>query len=109
MTQPFGQTRTRIAPRHALIAPDGQARSSVPGISGAAAVVLINEAMGAKFAQLLVTFESGGRAAFPANEIETVGYVETGGGLVTIGREKKRCGAGGYFFAPAGAGWTFTS
>src|SRR5262245_13178456 len=102
MTSPFGQTRTRIAARHALIAPDGHVKSNVPGITGAATIVLISEAMGANFAQLLVTFESGGSATFPANEVETVGYFETGGATVTIRKEKQRVAAGGYFFAPAG-------
>src|SRR3954464_5221077 len=105
MNLPFGQTRTRVAARHALIAPDGHVKSNVPGITGAATVILINEAMGAKFAQLLVTFESGGRAAAPANGIETAGYFETGGGTIAVGREKKRCEAGGFFFAPAGEAW----
>jgi (S)-ureidoglycine aminohydrolase len=109
MTFPFGQTRTRIAPRHALIAPDGHVKSNVPGISGAATVILINPAMGARFAQLLVTFESGGHAAMPENEIETAAYFETGGALVTIGREKTRVGAGGYFYAPAGVPWSITA
>jgi (S)-ureidoglycine aminohydrolase len=109
MSIPFGQTRTRIAARHALIASDGHVKSSVPGITGAAAVILISEAMGAKVAQLLVTFETGGRAALPAGDVETAGYFETGGGTLTIGREKRRCGAGGFFFAPAGAAWSITA
>lgn len=108
MSTPYGQTRTKITARHALIAPDGHVKSNVPGITGAAAVVLINPAMGARFAQLLVTFESGGHAAMPENEIETVAYFETGGALVTIGREKSRVGAGGYFFAPTGVPWSIT-
>jgi (S)-ureidoglycine aminohydrolase len=110
MNLPYGQTRTRVAARHALIAPDGHVKSVVPGISGAATIILINEAMGAKFAQLLVTFEPGGRAEFPANDIETAGYFETGGGLVEIeGGPKQRCGVGGFFFAPAGATWSIRS
>jgi (S)-ureidoglycine aminohydrolase len=109
MNFPFGQTRTRIAPRHALIAPDGHVKSVVPGISGAATVILINEALGAKFAQLLVTFESGGHAAFSVNTIETAGYFESGGGILEIQGEKKaRCHAGSFFFAPAGGAWTVT-
>jgi (S)-ureidoglycine aminohydrolase len=109
MNSPFGQTRTRVAARHALIAPDGHVKSNVPGISGAATVILINEAMGARFAQLLVTFEANGRAEQSANEIETAGYFETGGGMLTIEAEKKKCGAGGFFFAPAGKAWTITA
>jgi (S)-ureidoglycine aminohydrolase len=110
MSSPFGQTRTHIAPRHALIAPDGHVKSHVPGIVGAATTVLISEAMGAKFTQTLVTFESGGSAAFPANEIETVGYFETGGGALEIsGGAKRRIAAAGYFFAPAETAWAVTA
>ena len=109
MTSPFGTTRTRIRERHALITPDGHVKSSVPGITGAATIILINEALGAKFAQMLVMFEAGGVAEFPANDTETVGYFESGGGLVTIGPEKKTCGPGGYFFAPAGEAWSVTA
>ncbi len=109
MNSPFGQTRTRIAARHALIAPDGHVKSSLPGVAKAATVVLINEAMGARFAQVLITFESGGHAEFPANDVETAGYVETGGVTVTIEAQKKKCAAGGFFFAPAGQAWSLTA
>jgi (S)-ureidoglycine aminohydrolase len=106
MNSPFGHTRTRIAARHALIAPDGHVKSNMPGIANAAVVILINEAMGAGFAQLLVTFEAGGRAVAQGSETETCGYFETGAAMVTIGSERKRVAAGGFFFAPAGAEWT---
>jgi (S)-ureidoglycine aminohydrolase len=109
MSIPYGQTRTRVAARHALLAPDGHVKSNVPGITGAATIILINEAMGAKFAQLLLTFESGGRAALPANNVETAGYFEAGGGTVAIGRLKQKVKAGAFFFAPAGEAWSITS
>ncbi len=109
MSLPYGQTRTRIAARHALIAADGHVKSNVPGITGAATVILISGAMGAKFAQLLVTFEAGGRAAFPANDLETFGYFESGGATVTLDRTPHRVAPGGYFFAPAGEAWTITA
>ena len=109
MNFPFGQTRSRVAARHALIAPDGQVKSNVPGISGADTVVLIDEAMGAKFAQLLVTFAARGRAEWAAGDRETAGFFETGGATVTIEKERSQCGAGGFFFAPAGKSWTITA
>lgn len=108
MNFPFGQTRTRVAARHALIAPDGHVKGNVPGITGAATVTLINGAMGARFAQLLVTFERNGRAEFGATDIETCGYVENGSGTVTISATKQKCSAGGFFFAPAGEPWSIT-
>lgn len=109
MSIPYGQTRTRVAARHALIAPDGHVKSNVPGITGAATVIVINPAMGARFAQLLLTFEAGGRAELPGNGVETAGYFETGGGTVTIGARKGKCGPGGFFFAPAGEAWSITA
>ncbi len=109
MNLPFGQTRTRIAPRHALIAMDGHVKSSLPGLVKATAVVLINPPMGARFAQTLITFEVGGHAEFPANDVETAAYIETGGATVTIEAQKKKCGAGGFFFAPAGQAWSLTA
>jgi (S)-ureidoglycine aminohydrolase len=109
MNAPFGQTRTHIGQRHALIGPEGHVKSNVPGITGAATVILINEALGAKFSQLLVTFESGGRAEAPANEVETCGYFETGSGTVAIEGQKQKVGAGGFFFAPAGQAWSIAS
>ena len=63
MPELFGHTRARIAARHALITPDNHVNSTVPGITGATTIILINEAMGAKFAQMLVTFHQGGRAS----------------------------------------------
>src|SRR5471032_1316146 len=109
MSQPYGSTRTRVAARHALLAPDGHVKSNVPGLTGAATIILINEAMGAKFAQLLVTFEAGGRAALPANGVETAGYFETGGGTLAIGRLKQKVKAGAFFFAPAGDAWSISA
>ena len=108
MPELFGHTRARIAARHALITPDNHVNSSVPGITGATTVVLISEAMGAGFAQILVTFQDGGRAALPASGVQTFGYLTNGGGTVSVGRDKQKCGAGYYFYAPPGQAWSFT-
>src|SRR5262245_1856075 len=105
----FGHTRARIAARHALITPGNHVNSSVPGITGATAVVLINEAMGAKFAQLLVTLQDGGRAGRAADEVQTFGYVMNGGGTLTVGKDKAKVAAGGFFYAPAGTPWSLTA
>ena len=109
MNFPFGQTRTHVGSRHALIAPDGHVKSQLPGVTGASVTALINPAMGAKFAQLLVTFEAGGRAECAANQLETAGYIETGAVTVAIEGQQKKCVAGGYFFAPAGKAWTLAA
>ncbi|WP_438479979.1 (S)-ureidoglycine aminohydrolase [Oleiharenicola lentus] len=109
MPELFGHTRARIAARHALITPANHVNSSVPGITGATTVILINEALGAKFAQTLVTFQKGGAASITASEVQTFGYVVSGGGVVSVDEQKAKVGAGGYFYAPAGSAWTLTS
>ena len=102
MPELFGHTRARVAARHALITPDNHVNSTVPGITGATTIILINEAIGAKFAQMLVTFRRGGRASFRQAEVQTFGYVVTGEVTVRLAGKRQRCGAGGFFFAPAG-------
>ncbi len=109
MNLPYGQTRTRIAPRHALLTPDGHVKSTVPGITGAAVVVLISPVMGARFTQCLVTFAAGGAAGFPADPRETVAYFMSGGATVTLGGKKHRATAGSYFFSPAGQAWAISA
>jgi (S)-ureidoglycine aminohydrolase len=106
MPELFGHTRARVAARHALITPENHVNSVLPGVQGAMAVVLVNEAMSARFAQTLLTFSAGGGAALPAGEVETCGFFQSGGALVRAGGEEHHCGAGGYFFAPAGAAWS---
>jgi (S)-ureidoglycine aminohydrolase len=108
MPELFGSTRARLAPRHALITPGNHVNSAVPGITGATSVVLINEAMGAKFAQTLVTFQEGGQAARAASDVQTFGYFMDGSATATVGRDKKKCSAGHYFYAPPGQAWSLT-
>jgi len=105
MPELFGHTRARVAARHALITPDNQVNSSLPGVTGATAAVLVSPAMGARFAQTLLTFEAGGSARFDAGESETFGYVMDGGATVAVAAKSRRLGAGGFFYCPAGSGW----
>ena len=109
MPELFGDTRARISSRHALITAGNRVNSTVPGLTGATTVILINEAMGAKFAQLLVTFQAGGSAALPGSDVQTFGYLANGGATVKVGDEKKKLGAGGFFYAPAGQDWSLTA
>lgn len=59
----LGETRTRLTPTHALIAPDGHVRTLLPGWTNAAVTVLISAQLGAKFTQYLVHLGPGGAGA----------------------------------------------
>ena len=109
MSDLFGHTRARVSARHALITPQNHVASAIPGISGATSVVLINPAMGASVAQLLVTFQKGGSAQIAGNDVETFGYVMSGGANLNIGSTKGKCSEGSFFFAPAGESWAISS
>jgi (S)-ureidoglycine aminohydrolase len=75
----FGQTRTVVSSRHALIAPDGHVLSQFPGWKNVNAYVLLSPAMGAELSQLVLTFsDESNQAPFPADEHEHALYVETG-------------------------------
>jgi len=109
MSELFGHTRAHVGARHALITPDNHVNSSLPGVSGATAVVLVSPAMGAKVAQTLLTFQSGGSAQIAAGDAQTFGYVMEGGATVAVGSRKRRLKAGGFFYCPAGSPWSLAS
>lgn len=48
-------TRSVVKRSHAIIAPDGYINSNVPGWSDCTVNVIINEQMGARFCQTLIT------------------------------------------------------
>ena len=108
MPELFGHTRAHVAARHALITPHNHVSSVVPGITGATTVILINPEMGARFAQLLVTFQAGGQAAFPAGPGQLFGYLQSGAATVAIGGQKVKAAKGWYVFAPAGSACSLT-
>ncbi len=109
MPELFGHTRAAVRARHALITPQNHVNSAVPGVTGATAVVLVNPAMGAHFAQTLLTFQLGGSAAIPAGGDQTFGFVVGGGVSVNVAGIKRRLGPGGYFYCPAGSDWTLAA
>lgn len=105
----FGETRTRVASRHALIAEDGHVPSALPDFHNATPYVLISPALGADLTQMRIRFASRGSASLPADGLETALYVETGSSQVRIGREKRTLTAGGYAFCPAETSLEFSA
>ncbi len=108
MPELFGHTRARVGARPARITPDNHVNSTLPGVVGATAAVLVSRAMGANFAQTLLTFAAGGSASFAAGDLQTFGYVMAGGATVAVGARGRRLGQGGYFFCPAGSDWSLS-
>jgi (S)-ureidoglycine aminohydrolase len=107
ITSVFGDSRTHVGSRHALIAPDGHVPSSLPGVDKANAVVLISREMGARFTQLLLTFQTDGSASFPSNDIELFAYVVRGSASVEVGGHNHHLSKGSFLFVPPGLGCRF--
>lgn len=97
----FGQTRTVVSSRHALIAPDGHVPSQFPDWENATAFVLISPAMGANVSQLLVTFSAAkNQASFAADPHEHALYIETGSCRVTLPDRTLELPATSFLYVP---------
>ncbi|MDQ8189734.1 (S)-ureidoglycine aminohydrolase [Roseibacillus persicicus] len=99
----FGKTRTKVAARHALIAPDGLVPSDFPGWQGVVANVILSPAMGANLSQILLTFpgeDSGALATFPADRHEHALYLESGTVQAAYEGKEVTLEPGGFLFAP---------
>ncbi|HVU07924.1 MAG TPA: (S)-ureidoglycine aminohydrolase [Verrucomicrobiae bacterium] len=100
MNELFGFTRAVVRPRYALLTPDGFVPSQLPGWKKAAVVVNISPALGAKFAQLQVTFAENGAGAGDTGALEFFVYVLEGKCAANIGGKKFNLTAGGFIFIP---------
>lgn len=105
----FGDSRTHISSRHALIAPDGHIPSRLPGVDKATVVVLISREMGARLTQLLLTFQADGSAVFPANDTEAFAYIMRGSVRAEVSGNRYSLGPGSYLFVPAGQVWNLSA
>jgi (S)-ureidoglycine aminohydrolase len=105
----FGFTRAVIKPRYALLTPDGFVNSALPGWSGASCVVLISPAMGAKFAQLLITLAKDGRGAGHTDGMELFVYVLDGGCTLALSRKKHQLMNGSFAFLPPLTDYVFSN
>lgn len=98
---PFGQTRTVVSARHALIAADGHVPSGFPQWVEATGYVMLSPAMGAGLTQMMITFQAQhGQALFSASEHEHCLYVEQGSCRVELSAEQIALDEAGYIFIP---------
>ena len=95
-------TRTVVKRTHALISPDGYVNSTVPGWTGCTVNVIINEQMGARFCQTIVTFQSNGELTGRTQRSQLFFYVITGNLTATVGETTKKLSQGHYLYIPAG-------
>jgi len=101
MTEPFGSTRNVVSERYALLTPSGFVPSSLPGWEKAICNVLISPAMGARFAQLLITLEKEGQCVGNTGVNQYFVYVVEGAASIMLDEKKHRLEGGSYVYLPA--------
>lgn len=102
---PSGTTRTRLAARHALIAPDGHVAAPLPGWTGAQGVVLLSPQLApgaARFLQYLAVLQPDGASAPPVPGVQRFVLVLDGAAHVVVGDREAHLEAQGFAFLPAG-------
>ena len=102
---PFGQTRTHVHARHALISDDGHVMSALVGIENVRWVNHITPAMGAKFSQSTLTFGPSSSVRFPecsaSPESEHVLFLWKGSAMLVLnGAKKEQLTAGSFVYLP---------
>ncbi len=105
----FGHTRTVVKARYALLTPDGFVPSQVPGWTNGVCIVLISEALGARFAQMLVTLTRNGQGRGNTRHTEYCVFVLEGSCNATIDGAPRSMIGGSYAYLPPDTDFQFDS
>jgi (S)-ureidoglycine aminohydrolase len=107
MNELFGSTRNVVKDRYALLTPNGFVPSNLPGWTNVIANILISQAMGANFSQVLITFNKNGLGHGHSGPNEYFVYVMEGKCASVIGEKKQKLFAGSYVFIPPDTDFLF--
>jgi (S)-ureidoglycine aminohydrolase len=100
-------TRSVVKRNHALISPDGYINSRVPGWDNCTVNVIINEQMGARLCQTLVTLADNGSLTGRTQASQLFFYVISGQCMATVSGEAKLLSAGQFVYIPVGRDYLF--
>ena len=100
-------TRSVVKRNHAIIAPDGYINSNVPGWTGCTTNVIINDQMGARLCQTLITLTAAGNLKGETQASQIFFYVVQGGVEAVVGGETRTLAAGQYVYIPVGQAYEF--
>ena len=102
MMHKAGSTRTIVTRAYALLAPDGHVASALPGWSQCRTVVLVSAALGARFSQYLITFDTEGRGEGETGQDSWFFFLVEGTATIN-GATLSR---GGFAYVPPGQPYT---
>ena len=96
-------TRSVVKRNHALISPDGYINSVVPGWTNCTVNVIINEQMGARLCQTVITCQKDGMIAGHTKESQVFFYIVKGRSRAAVNDESKMLSAGHFVYIPVGS------
>ena len=100
-------TRSVVKRSHAIISSDGYINSNVPGWTNCSVNVIINEQMGAKFCQTLITANKDARLEGKTKEAQVFFYVIDGSCKVTVSGQTKKLTISHFVYIPVGKEYLF--
>ena len=95
----LGHTRSSQKPNHLLLTPDTFVRTTLPGMKGCSAIVHAGPAMGARFTEYTVEFETGGELA--GTTAQRFIFVMEGRLRLDLSDKQSTMGVRGYAYLPA--------
>jgi (S)-ureidoglycine aminohydrolase len=93
-------TRSVVKRNHAIISPDGYINSKVPGYSDCIVNVIINEQMGARLCQLLITAGKTATLSGETKASQIFFYIVKGKATAKIGSDVKSLNDGQFVYVP---------
>ena len=100
-------TRSVVKRNHAVISPDGYVNSNVPGWTNCTVNVIINEQMGARLCQTIITLRDGGRLEGKTLASQIFFYVVEGQIQVNVSGEEKTLTQNQFVYVPIGQEYLF--
>lgn len=95
-------TRSVVKRNHAVICPDGYVNSVVPGWTNCRVNVLINEQMGARLGQTLITATGDTIIAGDTDTAQIFFYIISGSCIAKVDTALQTLGSGQFVYVPAG-------
>ena len=102
-------TRSVVKSNHAVISPDGYINSKVPGWENCTVNVIINEQMGARLCQTLVTAAKDCTLIGATKISQIFFYIIKGKATATVSGEARTLTAGQFVYVPIGKDYRFKS
>lgn len=101
MRQKFGETRTSVRDRHALVCPDSHERTTLPNWPGSEVIFVITPQTGARFTEFFVDLPADAVGREPLIGIQRFFFVLSGKVSLLVDGKTHRLGVEGYAFLPA--------